>query len=98
MRVIIITDDEAPIVLNLSGRSHDDLDELHDEVIATLAHLFMEAHDAATRDQGEQDMELVRSFWEANDAKTVCTHRDFSHGTPESGIRSSDCVKNGTLS
>ena len=46
--VIIITDDEPPIVLSLAGRSHDELDELHDEVNATLAHLFIEAHDRVT--------------------------------------------------
>jgi len=50
VRVIIITDDEAPIVLNLAGRSHDELDELHDEVTTTLAHQFIEAHDAVTAD------------------------------------------------
>ncbi len=79
MRVIIITDDEAPIVLSLTGRSHDELDELHDEVNATLAHLFIEAHDTITA------------------VRPVCDHRSFSHGVPESGIRSADCVKHGVL-
>lgn len=48
MRVTIIVHDanEAPVSLNLAGRSADELDQLQDDVFATLAHIFSEARQA----------------------------------------------------
>lgn len=96
MRVTIIVHDadEAPRSFNLAGRSTEELDQLQDEVLEWLTYHFTEVR----RSIEEQDMAAFRDYWARNDAFTRCDHRSFSHGTPESGIRSADCVRNGVLS
>jgi len=79
--IIVHEADEAPVSFDLSGRSAEEIGELHDQAVRTLALPF-----------------IVAQLESARSRRPVCTHGDFSHGVPESGIRSRDCVERGTVS